>query len=590
MSNIGYAVFGSPKGIAVVSNGLFKTLNLNKSLYLDSSHVVLEKGEQAIMIRRIPSNRNDLEKKDALLVVLYENALQYGENRPGGFVGSAICFKDKMPNAEKMMSGLFFLFNKIKENVDADNRFKAIDSSNWNITLPDANKEFGLEESKLNFAPITESKKNVVIKLNSLEREFKSVLYNFALNKLFHSSDYLYASSNAKVVEKIKANNTFTQLPLAEIFNYNKHLKIVNERLDKGNENLTLIKSNLNTVSASIKNLESDFITKTNEVKKIENDILEAKNEVNEALRRKSEIQRELDELKRLGNRGSNLSYIPENITNHNEDSKNGNELQEVINNAVGTLKKLKDNASEAKFSDNQNVNNRKIIEDYFDKLPKRKAKKNKVRIIFFSALIVFLLTFLSLFIWKTISLNSLIEKTKKKEKLFIDKAREQEESISAKQKEFLDNLRNSEKSNHTEFKKLADNLLENYLDSKYETNSEELNFINKHKWQFWEFDYINDRLVDKLVPGSKSTYFITLDKNIKPLNPSLRWKGEDELDVLFKEYLKEPNDIYQNIDDDVLNDSKIIKAHFKWMIVKENGELDKLKKGSKIKLPFFKK
>ena len=30
MSKIGYAVFGSPKGIAVISNGIFKDLNLDK--------------------------------------------------------------------------------------------------------------------------------------------------------------------------------------------------------------------------------------------------------------------------------------------------------------------------------------------------------------------------------------------------------------------------------------------------------------------------------------------------------------------------------------------------------------------------------
>ena len=85
-----------PKGISVVSNGLFKELNLDKSLYLNNSHIVLEKGQQALMIRRIPANSQNLERKDALLLVLYEHAAQYAEkNRPGSFVGSAISFREK---------------------------------------------------------------------------------------------------------------------------------------------------------------------------------------------------------------------------------------------------------------------------------------------------------------------------------------------------------------------------------------------------------------------------------------------------------------------------------------------------------------
>ena len=60
MSNIGYAVFGSPKGISVTSNGLFKELNLDKSLYLNTSHISLEKRQQVFMLRRIPSNLNNL--------------------------------------------------------------------------------------------------------------------------------------------------------------------------------------------------------------------------------------------------------------------------------------------------------------------------------------------------------------------------------------------------------------------------------------------------------------------------------------------------------------------------------------------------
>ena len=229
MSNIGYAVFGSPKGLAVVSNGLFKTINLDKSLYLNNVHVILERGEQVLMIRRIPSNPNDLEKKDALLIALYENALQHGENRAGGFVGSAICFKDQMPNAEEMISGLVYLFSKMKENVDGDNRFKSIDSTDWKINLPDANKSFGLEESRLIYAPFTTIKTKFIVNLNSLKNEAASLLYNFALNGTFHSTEYVYAATSKSVVDRIKSKN-FVQVSISEFFNYNKQLASYKER------------------------------------------------------------------------------------------------------------------------------------------------------------------------------------------------------------------------------------------------------------------------------------------------------------------------------------------------------------------------
>ena len=64
-----------------------------------------------------------------------------------------------MPNAEKMIAGLVYLFSKMKENVDTENRFKSIDSSNWNIDLPDATKEFGMfENSNLRHKPLSNSK------------------------------------------------------------------------------------------------------------------------------------------------------------------------------------------------------------------------------------------------------------------------------------------------------------------------------------------------------------------------------------------------------------------------------------------------
>ena len=208
MGNIGYAVFGTPKGIKVLSNGLFKELEIDKSLYLNSSHIVLDGKQRVLLLRRIPSDLNNLNKKDAILVALYENALQYGENRPGGFLGSAICFREKLPNSEKLIKGLLFLFSSIKNNVDDQNRFKSTDTSTWDISLPKANQEFGmLISNKYVHTPLTNASRSIKIQLHDLELESAAVLTSFALNHSLHDTQYLYTSDDQNVIKNLNSSD-----------------------------------------------------------------------------------------------------------------------------------------------------------------------------------------------------------------------------------------------------------------------------------------------------------------------------------------------------------------------------------------------
>lgn len=585
MSNIGYAVFGSPKGIAVLSNGLFKSLNLDKSLYLNNAHIALEKGEQILMIRRIPSDLNRLEQKDALLIALYENALQYGENRAGGFVGSAICFKDKMPNAEEMISGLVYLFSKMKENVDADNRFKSIDASNWNISLPDANKKFGLEDSKLNYAPISSTSNNIIIKLYSLEKESASLLYNFALNKSFHSVDYLYASMSNAVVEKMKPNG-FIQLPFAELFNYNSYFNFLKDKLDKDNDKLRFINKNADDLQRKIANdsndarsLDDKIVARKKDLERIDNDISVAENQLKEVLRKKTEVSR-------------NTSFQkPPNISSNNnvssEDKRNYDALKMTIAEASNKIRNYT-NLKISETSDSTEIRNKAYVDQYFSGLKKRK----RIALVIFSILIALVITFVSLYIFKFNELTEINERvTQQKEDNQVQRAKVDNETKKAK--EFLNKLKRFERgsvtANHREFKKAADDLLKNYLDGKYKVGSDELIYIHEHKWQFWEFDYKNDQLVNKLNPNSKDTYFITLESELKPLKAQIKWKGEDNIDEQFENYIKETNDIYGNLDSEILKDLDLMKAHFKWVIYRNNGELKDLNLGNRIKLPFLK-
>ncbi len=588
MSNIGYAVFGMPKGLAVVSNGLFKTLNLDKSLYLNNVHVVLEKDEQVLMIRRIPSNPNDLEKKDALLVALYEKALQYGENRAGGFVGSAICFKDQMPNADEMISGLTYLFSKMKENVDVDNRFTSIDSSGWNIKLPDANKKFGLEDSKLMYSPITTTNKNIVVKLGSLDKEAASLLYNFALNRTFHSVDYVYASSSKAVTDKIKSKG-FLQVPFTEFFNYNKHLNYFRDRQTKDTEKLEFIKKNAT-------DLQKKSELYTNELRTLESKFNAGKNSLNNL---EKEITKAETKLSEIRNKARSINTVSQHSKTSNNNRNSSNEFEQKYN----SLKRTVDSASTAIINHthyNYNTNskdglNESIVEGYFKTLPKRKSKARLIRISLYAILLILLLAFLGLYLSERSNFKDFKDQTKNEEQNARDNeiALEEENKIT---EERLSKLKKVEKGsstfNHEKFYELAEGLLKEHLAGK--TNEKEKKYINERKWEFYEFDYTNERLVKKLAPSSQSTYFISnTDKTIKNLNPYLKWKGKEKIPELLKEYQeKEDNDIYEFIDQKVLSSDDLIVKHFEWMIEiileKDNREISDLKIGEKIKLPFY--
>lgn len=594
MSNIGYAVFGSPKGIAVVSNGLFKELNLDKSLYLNSSHVSLEKRQQVLMLRRVPSDLNYLEKKDALLVVLYEQALQYGENRPGGFVGSAICFREKMPNSEKMISGLRYLFSKMKENVDNENRFKAIDASNWNISLPDTNKEFGMfKDEKLTYFPLSDSKKNIATKVYSLEKESASVLSNFVLNRSFHEVDYLYASDTTPVIQSLTQKGLIA-VDFASLFNYNRHLDYFNAKITHESRKLKDLQHSSNKLESEIhsqKNeinlLSNKLVSKQTEIQRTEQSFISIEQELKDKKQQLQEAERDLHEMRRLGNptsqQDSSQSYLK-----YIEKIK---ELRSILADARETIQEH----TSFKFTKTDNVSeaeeNQFFVKHYFERLPKKKRKIQKRNGIIFSILLLSVFACLGLFFLEKHSHNATIAS--------IDKKPEEEPATTnvdeeeTKQKQLFADIEKYEKRSSTadynKFKENAKILLANFKKGKYKEDSEEFKFIKNYPWEFWEFDYTDKKLVDK-IELKDDKFFTNIPQNIKPLKLYLVWNGKNNIDQLLKKYLKEDNDIYENLSPEITNDITTLKNHFQWIIEKCNGKIETLEVKKKIKLPFFKK
>ena len=588
MNNIGYAVFGTPKGLKVDSNGLFKNLNLDKSLYFNNDHLALEKGDLLLMIRRVPSNLNNLLKEDALLIALYENALQHGENRAGGFVGSAICFKAHMPNAEEIVSGLMFLFSKIKENVDADNRFKFADSSDWNINLPDANKKFGLESGRLNYAPMSSNTTNVVVKLNSLKNEAASILYNFALNGAFHSTEYVYAATSKSVVDRIKSKN-FIQVPISEFFNYSKHAAVIKSILEKESDKLKAVQ--LQTVNIDKKN--ASYHT---ELKKTENQVTQGKKQLDSLTRQLNEVQNKLAESQKNLRTASTVAH-PTNRKGPNQQLKDSNEL----NSLKQTIDDVAINIHKHTNYTSHHNNNQDVVEDYFRGFGDRRGSENKKRVItnaLLALLTFLLLIFIALFTWKTFTFNKYENKVQTEKTNSIQKVNEQKE-LDRKANERIQKLKNvgkhsvSANQNHKQFKELASELLIDHLENR--TKIQEVNYINERAWEFYEFDYEKEKLVSKLNPKSKDTYLVTLnDRKIKTPLSKIKWLGNDDEQIkqLLNNYLTDTdnNDIYQDLNLTIINDTQLMLKHFKWMIEKENGDIEDLEIGQQINLPFTEK
>lgn len=599
MSKIGYAVFGSPRGIAVQSNGLFKELNLDKSLYLNSSHVVLERGQQALMLRRVPSNMNSLDKKDALLLVLYEHALPNGENRPGGFLGSAICFAENSPNADKMITGLFYLFSQMKRNVDDKSRFREVDSSNWNVKLPDSNKEFGMfENTILTYSPLSRTGKNVVIKLNNLEKESVSLLSNFLLNRSFHEIDFLYASDSNEVINRM-TNNGFESVEYGALFDYSKLLSVYSNRINEDNEKLRTIKNQgkelqnqIETGKNELNRLINDGNTKRNEIEKSNADIVRISQELNGVKQKIDEERRNLDQVRRLGNKTSSR----ENSHSTPKDTLEIQRLNQLFNTFSTIIREQTNLDVDQAFNDRKEERNLLIVEDFFYKLPERKAKARKRLSVIFGILLISTLTFLGLFVYKGIEIRRLTEKLnettvemkKNKDAIKKDKV-DVEES-----KKHLENLNKykigGKTPDYKKFNQHAELILNNFLNNEYKNGSPELNFIKYYQWQFWEFDYRNDELVKKL-KLSDDKYFVNLDNEIKPINKNKIWQGDSGINKHLESYLDEHNDIYQNIPEEILKalkDNGELEKHFKWVVEKSNG-IKSVKEKDKVGFPYFK-
>jgi hypothetical protein len=273
---IGYAVFGTPKGIQIISNGIFKTNDLGRSLYLSSEHILLDHKEKVIMVKRVASDLNKPNSKDIIIIALYEKALQCNENRPGGFIGSAIAFKDVLPDTNKLVRGLIHMYSKIKENVDADNRFLTPTSENWSENyIPDATNKSVFLNQKNEYVPIGDSG-NAVIKINRFIEDSAAVLTHLLLNYNYHKYDHIYLTDSNDVLAKLE---NFKRIDYSQPFSYASSIKRIKDFQIKELEALTKVRQENSVVKKETQQLTNNISSLKNEKQLLTKKIARLKSE-----------------------------------------------------------------------------------------------------------------------------------------------------------------------------------------------------------------------------------------------------------------------------------------------------------------------
>lgn len=145
-SNVGFAVYGSPVRLEVKANGLIEQLGLAPLFYFSglSGDVLLEQGDSAFVVLKHPVQKQEYVR----IVAYFEFARSYGEDRPGGFLGAAVCFKE-FPHEVLLTKTIFEMIGRSRKLIDQASKFLAPDKTGWNMDLPEASNAYNTSSPRV---------------------------------------------------------------------------------------------------------------------------------------------------------------------------------------------------------------------------------------------------------------------------------------------------------------------------------------------------------------------------------------------------------------------------------------------------------
>ncbi|HAA17157.1 MAG TPA: hypothetical protein DCE41_37770 [Cytophagales bacterium] len=617
---IGYAIFGSPRGLQVVSNGLFQSLQLDSHLYLKHEHIILEEGEQVLMCKRIATKPSSTVK-DGLLVAIYQHAWPHGERRAGGFVGSAICFRRFLPSLDKMANGLWYLFDEIRKQTDENHRFLSVDSKSWNINLPNANQDFGFLRKEVWQYKSNNDFQNIALCSPSLRHSTSDILFNLCFNDSFYQFEHVYATHTQVVFEKLK-KNALGSVSFTALFDHSKqHERAIAQYQD--------LQRRIAEGDRRLKQLAEEYQPKANYLKQLEGSIYQKEShilELKEAIRSLNLkfVEAISPEYKKfLDTKHDRLvKTIDEDEIIIKEKQADIEKLDQKIKSLVVKKEKkslelnIDENAQTVQFAAQEinkfyhpgrSLNEHQLIEDYFE-FRKHRSQERREQTKIYRGIIIGLTVLILVLAGRLFfggegnSVDSEIERLKadiQEQKVATQTFQNRVSLLSDIQRY----QKHSTQADYQKFRPLADELLTKFAGDEYSEGDPEYAFITSYDWEFWEFDFLDANLVEEWKSPYEDSYYINLQSHIvkdKPTHGNFRWIQNDIRASLIK-YLNDSqnNDLYQFIAQANGNDIEIINGgaseqdllkHFEWMLREFNDKnASELAKETVIYAPFFK-
>lgn len=285
MGNIGFAAFGRPTGQEVKANGFFLGNRLTETLYLEglTGGITLDRGQSLAVIRRHDSPNSP----SVWAVALFEYAESYGhQNRPGGFVGAAVCFSG-IPHSG-LINQLLQLQAQMLKEVDGDTRrFLSARKEDWKVELPAIDERL-VTASKLPQYALKKDSRIAVASPGHLQLFLTSIVQGVVSNPSFHSQETVIASADPQVLEKVRQRG-LQQFSIYQLLDYSAVHASWNQKLEDANKEIRSKAAELEARKREIAEEEEKKGVVSAELKQLE----EAKRQLNdriEGLRKQEDI------------------------------------------------------------------------------------------------------------------------------------------------------------------------------------------------------------------------------------------------------------------------------------------------------------
>jgi hypothetical protein len=220
MANVGFSIFGRPEGQEALVNGLFQEAKLGSTMYLGglTDGVVLEPNESAAIIRQVSDHSG--KSSGITIVGIFQYAESFGpSNRPGGFVGSAVCFKG-FPHPSLIQKGLFALLGAATKLIDPTSaKFLTNSKAEWNIELPEPKDQWCVQNPDIKQHG-TKKKDRIVVEIDgALQQNLLGAVQGILSNYGYNSHETVIVTTKNGFHGRLQEKG-IPSFPLLELLNY----------------------------------------------------------------------------------------------------------------------------------------------------------------------------------------------------------------------------------------------------------------------------------------------------------------------------------------------------------------------------------